>query len=212
MSTSEQRSPSLATTVTRLDRRSQRTRRLLREALFALIVERGYDGMTILDITERANLGRTTFYLHYQDKDELLQASIQALMQELQADVEPYTGEMCPYRVRFTRVFTHVAERRLLYRALLQETGSVNTGAMMRAYFVLLLQRYLLAEPEMGALEPIYGEVIAAHAAGALFGLISWWINQDGVPIAGTMGTAYVRLMTEGAGYVRHVAEAHTLD
>ena len=63
-----------------LDRRIQRTRQLLREALFALIVERGYEAITVQDITERANLGRTTLYLHYRDKEELLKASIKALI------------------------------------------------------------------------------------------------------------------------------------
>lgn len=53
------------------DRRVQRTRNLLRNALMQLIDEKGYDAITIHDITERANLGRTTFYLHYQSKDEL---------------------------------------------------------------------------------------------------------------------------------------------
>jgi AcrR family transcriptional regulator len=63
-----------------LDRRIQRTRQLLRNALFALIIERGYESIAIQDITERANLGRATFYLHYQDKEELLKASVKALM------------------------------------------------------------------------------------------------------------------------------------
>ena len=53
------------------DRRIQRTRELLRKALMELIDEKGYDAVTIQDITERANLGRTTFYLHYQSKEDL---------------------------------------------------------------------------------------------------------------------------------------------
>jgi len=195
-----------------LDRRIQRTRRLLHEALFALVVERGYEDLTILDITERANLGRTTFYLHYQDKEELLRASIQSLMHELQNDVEPRAEEACPYRVRCTRIFTHVAERRVLYQALLHETGSVNVGKVMRAYFAALLQRYLLAQKEMGTIGQPYGDVIAAHAAGALFGLISWWIDQDEVLSAETMGVAYFRLMTEGSDYIRYVAAANDLE
>ncbi|MFK7803411.1 MAG: TetR/AcrR family transcriptional regulator [Anaerolineae bacterium] len=55
----------------KLDRRVQRTRALLNSALMILVREKGYDNVTIEDITERANLGRTTFYLHYQSKDDL---------------------------------------------------------------------------------------------------------------------------------------------
>jgi len=54
------------------DRRVQRTRLLLQNAMMTLINERGYDAVTIQDIAERANVGRTTFYLHFNSKDELL--------------------------------------------------------------------------------------------------------------------------------------------
>ena len=55
------------------DRRVQRTRKILRESLLELILDQGYDDVSIQDITQRANLGRATFYLHYKEKDELLQ-------------------------------------------------------------------------------------------------------------------------------------------
>ena len=55
-------------TAPRTDRRTNRTRRQLREALLALILEKGYDSITVEDITGRADLGRTTFYLHYRDR------------------------------------------------------------------------------------------------------------------------------------------------
>lgn len=48
-----------------LDRRVRRTRRALQDSLTSLILEKGYDAVTVEDITDRADLGRTTFYLHY---------------------------------------------------------------------------------------------------------------------------------------------------
>src|SRR5690349_11429109 len=54
------------------DPRVIRTRQMLRDALIALILERGYDAISIQDITDKAGLRRATFYLHYKDKDELL--------------------------------------------------------------------------------------------------------------------------------------------
>src|SRR5215216_6296836 len=56
----------------KMDRRIQRTRKALRTALLELIKEKGYDAISIEEITDRANLGRATFYLHYKDKEELL--------------------------------------------------------------------------------------------------------------------------------------------
>ncbi len=60
------------TDVKKVDRRIQRTRALLRDALMRLIIRKGYDEITIQDITDEANVARTTFYLHFADKDELL--------------------------------------------------------------------------------------------------------------------------------------------
>src|ERR1051326_8767622 len=73
----------MALTAPKEDRRIQRTRQLLRDSLMALIVERGFSDLSIQDITDRANVSRTTFYLHYRDKDELLFNSIQEMYQEL---------------------------------------------------------------------------------------------------------------------------------
>src|SRR5215208_7287843 len=55
----------------KINRRVQRTRELLQKSLIELISERGYDVITIQDVVDRANIGRTTFYLHYSSKEEL---------------------------------------------------------------------------------------------------------------------------------------------
>src|SRR6266498_1537704 len=69
--------------MTKTDRRVQRTRDLLQNALIELISERGYDATTIQDIVGRANVGRTTFYLHYRSKDELFMSCHQAIVSRL---------------------------------------------------------------------------------------------------------------------------------
>ena len=66
-----------------IDRRVQRTRQLLNEALMALIVEKGYDAITVQNLIDRANLGRSTFYAHYQDKDDLLLSGMEEVVHSL---------------------------------------------------------------------------------------------------------------------------------
>src|SRR6478752_8408264 len=58
----------------RPDRRVARSRRALKEALTDLILERGYEAVTVQDVIDRADVGRSTFYAHYMDKDDLLMA------------------------------------------------------------------------------------------------------------------------------------------
>jgi AcrR family transcriptional regulator len=54
------------------DRRTRRTRQLLRSALLSLLKEKRYDEISVQDIIERADVARSTFYMHYVDKDDLL--------------------------------------------------------------------------------------------------------------------------------------------
>ncbi|MGO4273296.1 TetR/AcrR family transcriptional regulator, partial [Paenibacillus sp. TAF58] len=57
----------------KMDRRQARTKQLLRQALMALIEEKGTDGLTVTDITTRAGVNRGTFYLHYRDAQDMLE-------------------------------------------------------------------------------------------------------------------------------------------
>src|SRR5262245_63862683 len=70
--------------MTKTDRRVQRTRELLQKALIELISECSYDAIAIQDIVERANVGRTTFYLHYSSKDDLFMSCHEAIVSQFQ--------------------------------------------------------------------------------------------------------------------------------
>ena len=79
----------------KMDRRIQRTRELLQKALIGLIDERGYNAITIQDIVDRANIGRTTFYKHYDSKDDLFMSCHEAIVSSFQ----------------FERLHTHLLSR-----------------------------------------------------------------------------------------------------
>ena len=79
------------------DRRVLRTRRALREALLSLILEQGYESVTIEEITDRADVGRTTFYLHYRDKEELLLECINGAVDDLVEEVSSIPVSVSPY-------------------------------------------------------------------------------------------------------------------
>lgn len=67
------------------DRRIQKTQNLLREALASLMAQKPYDSIVIKEILERANVGRSTFYTHFQDKDDLLVSSIHEMIASVQS-------------------------------------------------------------------------------------------------------------------------------
>ena len=95
----------------RQDRRITRTRNQLREALFELILEKGYDTVTIEEITDRANLGRTTFYLHYKDKEQLLLESINSIANDLLQQITQFipafsNSELSPANREIILIYT----------------------------------------------------------------------------------------------------------
>src|SRR5436309_12705433 len=63
----------------KMDRRVQRTRQLLQDALIAMVIEKGYDATTVQDITVRAKVGRAPFYAHFPDKQTLLTSRLEDL-------------------------------------------------------------------------------------------------------------------------------------
>ncbi len=185
-----------------LDRRIQRTRALLQEAFFHLIIQHGYEHITIADITEQANVGRTTFYLHYHDKEDLLQKSIEVLLHELHLEVELTVEKQCTYHEVSVHIFQHVAQRQQLYQAMLKEAGPTRMlEDLMKTYFIELGQRFLPVEQlNIGGPLLISNEMLAIHAAGSLLSLLTWWLNHDATPSAQDMGTIYCQLMSRGTG------------
>ena len=180
------------------DRRIQRTRHMLSDALFALIVERGYDAITVQDITERANVGRATFYLHYKDKEELLSASLKQLVNELTRYVEPNSGSPATYKTLSVRVFQHIAQHHDLYHALLGESGPPIISIRMKRYLTVLIQNYVITPLIARGKAGVDPELLAAHAAGSLLALLVWWLDHNLVQSAEEMGTLFWRLMTPG--------------
>lgn len=120
--------------------RVRRTQKLLREALIELIEERGFDTLTVGEITERAMVSRAAFYRNYQDKYALVEQIFTEAMQTMfDAVSEPITEHPPQIWVRF---FEHIAQYERLYRALLGRQGSPWFVLKMRESLIDLLKLY----------------------------------------------------------------------
>lgn len=178
------------------DRRIQRTRQLLRDALISLILEKGYDAVTVQEITERANLGRATFYIHYNNKEELLLSSLHEVFDDLKTRYgEPSREQFLdPEHDLRTYPFRHALENKDLYRVTLfshQGTAALIKG--IRQYMADEIQTSIVAVTQPG--EPqVPAEVAANYMAGALLGLIGWWLEQDNTYTPEAMADMYHQL------------------
>ncbi|HTP11730.1 MAG TPA: TetR/AcrR family transcriptional regulator [Anaerolineae bacterium] len=157
------------------DRRTQRTRQTLSDALIDLIQEKRYEAITVQDICDRANVGRSTFYAHYQDKDDLLASNFQQVMQSLGSQVEWRDGQ---FVFPVTPLFKHVQEHHHLYKALawgggfdvLLRAGQQQWRAQIEQHLVTLLPS--------GHSPSIPADVATAYLAGALQTLLLWWLDR----------------------------------
>ena len=163
----------------KIDRRVLRTRRQLSEAILALILERSYESITIQDITERADLNRATFYLHYGSKEELLVDSLETHFDELvqlleaEANGEPPWGNP----LHMQRVFEYVAENQALFRTVLSQQGLGYVTSSVIRYIAAYNERQMVLAQV--ATDPLPASMISWHVAGSLFALISWWLENN---------------------------------
>ena len=150
------------------DRRVRRTRTALGEALVDLIVERGWDGFNVRDLCDRADVGRSTFYLHYADKEEVLAGGFADLGRELRAQL---ARSGAPAPLAFSRgLLDHAHEHLRVFRALVGRRAAHFVQGKMRALVVELVREDLAARLPAGARR----DAAAAFLAGALFELLIW--------------------------------------
>ena len=195
----------------RSDRRSNRTRRMLKDALLSLILEKGYDAVTVEDITERADLGRTTFYLHYKDKEDLLVESIETIASELveyisQSNMLPIATDSGPqpsegYMPAIQLVFRHAGDNAMLYRIILREAGAVLASDRLRSIINAAASQIMSARlkenpPEVLPLIPL--EVLSNYFAASLLGLVTWWLESNMPYPPEQMADIFRRLFFEG--------------
>jgi AcrR family transcriptional regulator len=153
-----------------LDRRTQRTRKALMSAFVELALTRGYEAMTTEEITRKANVGRSTFYLHYRSKAELLRESMQNPSQPLAACVG---GDFPPQRL--VPLLGHFREQRAVNRVFFTEP---IRSLWVKALAALIEPRLILAAKTSGARLDIPRSLVALMLAEMQIALITHWLNS----------------------------------
>jgi AcrR family transcriptional regulator len=165
-----------------LDRRVQRTRKSLQDSLMALILEEGYDEISIQNITEKANLGRATFYLHFKDKDELLLEVMNQLILDFMEQAPQLTEAQ--WRLEDTKtivkLFDFAAAHYDLYRILTIGSGGITASRQLHHSIAENIKVFIQAELDALNAEPVLPvDFIANHFSGALLATIYWWLDND---------------------------------
>ncbi|HEY7974828.1 MAG TPA: TetR/AcrR family transcriptional regulator [Ktedonobacterales bacterium] len=155
--------------------------------MIELIDERGFEALTIGEITERAMVSRAAFYRNYQDKRDLVEQIFQEAMNELLNTVGAI-GQQHPPEI-WVRFFKHIADYERLYRALLGSKGSPWFARKMRASLVdLIAERGRLPHGPEASSRPAhsFSDEFVPYLVSTMFvEAITWWLEQ-GMPYTPT--------------------------
>jgi len=189
-----------------VDRRVQKTRKLLQDALIELVAEKGYESVTIREILDKANVGRSTFYAHFQDKDQLLNSILDRLDDLFEqhkkqlldatktfgnADNTDLTYGLSPT----LSLFQFVGQNHRFFKAMLGNRGygifakpvydyvfshvhDIFTKPIHDNVYAHLHEPFnrLRLREKYGSLE---SEIAAHYFVSALMGLLVWWVEKD---------------------------------
>lgn len=176
------------------DRRIARTRLALRDALLALLSEKGWDELNVQEICDRANVGRSTFYLHYQSKEDLLSESLNELRDMLRST----SADGTPAGSRFVflpGLLAHMFENRAIFRTVIGRRSGHAVERRFRTMVVQLLEAELAAG-HAAELEPA---IQARFIAGGWVDLMSWWVDAADAPPIGVLEQQMRKLASQAA-------------
>lgn len=178
------------------DRQIQRTQQFLLNALIELILEKGYEKITVQDIIDRANVGRTTFYSHFQDKEDLLLSGFEKL-----GDVfENFRSESSPEKSVWDfslALFRHAEEQRQAFKALFgKQAGTVMLSHFQQAMIAYLKEGFQATFRKKK--QPIPLDVFVQYLFSAFLGLLTWQLDNDSPYSAEQMNDFYRQLVQPG--------------
>ncbi len=181
--------------VAKVDRRVRRTRDTLGDALIELMQEKTFDEITVQEVLDRAGVGRSTFYAHYRDKDDLFLS-----------DVEDFFGMMSTLLTRrgasvdrvapVAELLTHISDVREFYAATVASGKVQDVLELGQGFFARSIEeRLMLAKVEM---EPMQLKAHSHALAGALFALLNWWIDHGMAEQPQAMDALFHRMVWSG--------------
>jgi AcrR family transcriptional regulator len=180
-----------------MDRRVARTRGLLHQTMMSLLLTESYETLTVADICEAANIGRSTFYLHYTGKDDLMRAGLNHLRMML-ADRQREaltSGDAAPFSFSLP-LFEHARDQRILHPLLVG--GGVVALGIIREIASDLVRNELPSAADLISGKSMPRELVVQYVVGALMSVLTWWLGQKPELPAEEVNAIFRQLTSEG--------------
>ena len=182
----------------KIDPRVRRTRRLLRDALVSLILEKDYASISIKEITDRAEVAYITFFRHYNGIDELLIEVLDEGLAELLGHIATLASksEGPANEIEGRLIFEYIKQKSDLFRILLksQSVSRIRKSVIQNIATIFRDSCSFLHRPN----NQVPTNMASNHMATSLLALIEWWIENKMSPPATQMGKIYKALIIDG--------------
>ena len=160
-----------------IDRRIAKTRLALRDAMLALLRTRGWDEISIQEICDQANVGRSTFYIHFSGKDDLLVESLNELRIALSA--AGTRGSLTEQPLEFmTGLLAHMVEQRQVFKTVIGRRSSQSIERRFREMVFQLVEQDFI-KFNMPTLQC---QIVARYIAGGVVDIMAWWVDAPHAP------------------------------
>lgn len=165
-----------------MDRRVKRTHDVLHQALISLMIEKGYEAITVQEILDRANVGRSTFYTHYVGKQDLLRSGLKHLSEDLlQHQRAASTLKGTPRERAFAfslALFQHVYSYRTVYHAIVGRQSGTIVISELRGLLADLVRNDLKMLLPGDRYSDLPRNAVIHFVVGSLMSVITWWLEE----------------------------------
>ena len=203
-------------TTAALDRHEQRkleTRQRLLDAAEQVFSRMGYEAASVLDITEAANVSKRTFYLHFNDKEDLIEALAMRGFIELRNQAEDkdhlvapdHTFEEGMYQVA-KLIFEYVQDHPQLMEIVFGRDGSFRLQTMAREFIAQAWEDNIARECTWKADAVAPSGIVANAMAGMMFQLMCWWSKHPNEYTPDEMAKMYASMLKSGVeiNFIHH--------
>ena len=178
-----------------LDRRQRKTRAAIFKALQTLLEQKQYSAITVQEIIDTANIGRSTFYAHFETKDALLHCLCSDIFHHVFTDLLPQEEAALDIRnleLKLGHILYHLKENRVNIRSIIATDGDGLFMGYFKEYLAQLFSRYTVLFPQ-----DVPEDFLTHHLAGSFVETFKWWIGQNMEPDCESVAHFYIEVINQ---------------
>ena len=180
------------------DERSRRTNARLGSALVNLIGEKPINDVTLQEVLDRASVGRSTFYLHFRDKNDLLLSQLEMFLERVSTTLS-IRQEKSHRVIPVTEMFAHIGSSdNKIYRALADSGRLHDFFDLAQGYFARGIEKRLRESGRLPKVPPRELTARAVALAGSLLSLLRWWLDHGAKEPPSDMDQLFHRIVWNG--------------